>query len=159
MSTRCLDSDYPHVPPLGISRKAKWYAPHVSPPEFYFKEPYKVQVCIELRYYLFLANGLKGYGAFGLYKQSHWYWHCYFLSWTSHYQQGWSRKWFNWGRLHCTQQILKSPGAAWSPINISSLETSRRSRWAGMGEAGSGILDALRCSIVQFLGYYYRLWV
>ena len=54
----------------------------------------------------------KGYNAFGFYKQSQWYWPCYFPSWTSHYQQGWNRKWFNWGRLHCTQQILKSPGAA-----------------------------------------------
>lgn len=28
-----------------------------------------------------------------------------------------------------------------------------------MGEVGSGISDALRGNIVQFLGYYYRLWV
>ena len=28
-----------------------------------------------------------------------------------------------------------------------------------MGEVGSGISDALRGNIVQFLGYYYRWWV
>lgn len=70
---------------------------------------------------------------------------------------GLGRKWFSWGRLHCTQQILKSSGAAWGPMNISSLETSRRSRWVGMGESGSGISDALRYNIVQFLGYYCQL--
>lgn len=27
-----------------------------------------------------------------------------------------------------------------------------------MGESGTGILDALRCNSVQFLGSYYQLW-
>lgn len=33
---------------------------------------------------------------------------------------------------------FKDPGAAWSPINSSSLETSRRSRWVGMESQAAG---------------------
>ena len=139
---------------LGTWSLNHWTAREVHQLESYFKDTYKVQACTELHYYLLLANSLKAVMPLDFISRAtdtDTIISCLELLIISRAGAGNDST-----GVGC---ILKSSGAASSPINISSLETSRRSRWVGMGEVGSGVSDALRGNTVQFLGYYYRLWV